>query len=101
MHWVVAEAIAAAAALHRRTGEEDYARRYAEWWAYAVDHLIDLERGSWHHELDAANRPQASVWPGKPDLYHAVQADPPPATARSRPVSPVRSAMSGAARAPA
>jgi sulfoquinovose isomerase len=74
MHWVTAEAIAAAAALHRRTGEEVYARRYAEWWAYARDHLLDRERGSWHHELDAANRPQASVWPGKPDLYHAVQA---------------------------
>ena len=74
MHWVVAEAIAAGAALHRRTGEEAYARRYAEWWAYARDHLLDRERGSWHHELDAANRPQASVWPGKPDLYHAVQA---------------------------
>ena len=33
-----------------------------------------MERGSWHHELDTSNRPQASVWPGKPDLYHAVQA---------------------------
>ncbi|MCY4724893.1 AGE family epimerase/isomerase [Nocardioides sp. STR2] len=74
MHWVVAEAIAAAAALHRRTGEEAYAEQYAEWWAYARDHLVDRERGSWHHELDAANRPQASVWAGKPDLYHAVQA---------------------------
>ena len=38
------------------------------------DHVIDLEAGSWHHELDPANRPAASVWPGKPDLYHAVQA---------------------------
>jgi sulfoquinovose isomerase len=74
MHWVVAEAIAAAAALHRRTGEEGYARHYAEWWAYAREHLLDRGRGSWHHELDASNRPQASVWPGKPDLYHAVQA---------------------------
>jgi sulfoquinovose isomerase len=74
MHWVVAEAIAAAAALHRRTGESAYAERYAEWWAFVVDHVRDLEGGSWHHELDPANRPQASVWPGKPDLYHAVQA---------------------------
>lgn len=74
MHWVVAESIAAAAALHRRTGEDGYARRYAEWWAYAREHLVDRERGSWHHELDASNRPQAHVWPGKPDLYHAVQA---------------------------
>ena len=100
MHWVVAEGIAAAAALHRRTGEEDYARRYAEWWAYARDHLIDLERGSWHHELDAANRPQASVWPGKPDLYHAVQATLLPRL----PLAPSLAravAMSGGLRAPA
>lgn len=74
MHWVAAEGIAAAAALHRRTGEEAYARRYAAWWAYAGEHLLDLERGSWHHELDPANHPRASVWRGKPDLYHAVQA---------------------------
>ena len=100
MHWVVAEGIAAAAALHRRTGEEEHARRYAEWWAYARDHLIDRERGSWHHELDAANRPQASVWPGKPDLYHAVQATLLPRL----PLAPSLAravAMSGGLRAPA
>ncbi len=74
MHWVAAEGIAAAAALHRRTGEPLHAERYAEWWGYVVDHLQDLEQGSWHHELDATNRPRATVWPGKPDLYHAVQA---------------------------
>jgi mannose/cellobiose epimerase-like protein (N-acyl-D-glucosamine 2-epimerase family) len=74
MHWVVAEGIAAAAALHRRTGEQAYADRCTEWWAYVVDHVRDLENGSWHHELDPSNRPRASVWPGKPDLYHAVQA---------------------------
>lgn len=74
MHWVAAEAISAAAVLHRRTGEDGYAQCHARWWQYAADHLLDLERGSWHHELDPANRPQASVWPGKPDLYHAVQA---------------------------
>ena len=45
MHWVVAEAIAAAAALHRRTGEEGYAARYAEWWRYVVDHVRDTEHG--------------------------------------------------------
>ncbi|NYE36962.1 mannose/cellobiose epimerase-like protein (N-acyl-D-glucosamine 2-epimerase family) [Nocardioides cavernae] len=74
MHWVAAEAIAAAAALHRRTGEEGYAQCHGSWWAYAAEHLLDLEQGSWHHELDPDNRPHASVWPGKPDLYHAVQA---------------------------
>ena len=30
--------------------------------------------GSWFHQLDRSNRPAASVWSGKPDLYHVVQA---------------------------
>jgi mannose/cellobiose epimerase-like protein (N-acyl-D-glucosamine 2-epimerase family) len=74
MHWVVAEGIAAAAALHRRTGHLQYAEWYAAWWDHVAEHVRDEARGSWHHELDADNRPTASVWPGKPDLYHAVQA---------------------------
>jgi sulfoquinovose isomerase len=74
MHWVVAEAIGAAAALHRATGEPVYAADYARWWDYAAEHLLDLRRGSWHHELSPTNTPSAEVWPGKPDLYHAFQA---------------------------
>ena len=74
MHWVVAEAIGAAAALHQSTGEARYADDYARWWDYAGDVVIDRERGSWHHELDASNTPSADVWPGKPDLYHAFQS---------------------------
>ena len=74
MHWVLAEGFAAAAALHQRTGEERYAELARTWWAYAERFLIDREHGSWHHQLDAENRVIATVWPGKPDLYHAVQA---------------------------
>ncbi|MGN8244794.1 AGE family epimerase/isomerase [Cellulomonas soli] len=74
MHWVVAEAISAASVLWARTGEGEYADLYALWWDYAHDHLIDAEHGSWFHELDTDNRPAGTVWPGKPDLYHAVQA---------------------------
>lgn len=74
MHWVVAEALAAAAALSRRTGEEQYDHWFARWWQYAEHHLVDRDAGSWHHQLDAHNRPAAGVWPGKPDLYHALQA---------------------------
>lgn len=74
MHWVVAEAINAAAALYTRTGEQRFADWYATWWDYVQRCLIDVERGSWVHELDTHNKPSATVWPGKPDLYHAVQA---------------------------
>lgn len=74
MHWVAAEAIGAAAALHQATGDSRYADDYARWWDYAGEFLVDRAHGSWHHELDASNVPSAEVWPGKPDLYHAFQA---------------------------
>lgn len=74
LHWVAAEGIAAAAALWRAIGEPRYADWHAKWWAYAQRYLVDLNHGSWHHELDPANRPAAGTWSGKPDVYHALQA---------------------------
>lgn len=74
MHWVAAEATAAAAALWEVTGEPVYARWYETWWDHIATVFRDRDRGSWHHELDADNVPGETVWSGKPDLYHAVQA---------------------------
>lgn len=74
LHWVLAEAIGAAAALYQRTGDVRYAERYAQWWDYAARYLHDETHGSWYHELGPDNTPSAQVWPGKADLYHAVQA---------------------------
>jgi len=74
MHWVLCEAVGAAEALRRVTGEQRYADDLARWWAYAEDNLVDHDLGSWHHELDSGNRPAATVWSGKPDVYHAYQA---------------------------
>lgn len=74
LHWVHAEASAAAAALLRRTGDAQYQRWYDCFWRFICEHLIDPVNGSWHHELDARNRPSETIWAGKPDLYHAYQA---------------------------
>jgi mannose/cellobiose epimerase-like protein (N-acyl-D-glucosamine 2-epimerase family) len=74
MHWVATEALAAAATLAEATGDPAYAICQEHWWSYAQAHLIDRERGSWHHELDPSNRPAAGTWAGKPDVYHAFQA---------------------------
>ena len=74
MHWVIAEAIAAAAALRRRSGEPAYEQWYRRFWDYAEGRFIDRRHGSWHHELGPDNRPAATVWSGKPDVYHALQA---------------------------
>lgn len=74
MHWVAAEAVSTAHALHEATGEQRWADAATTWWAYVDRCFVDHEHGSWHHELDAQNRPAATVWPGKPDVYHAYQA---------------------------
>jgi sulfoquinovose isomerase len=74
MHWVLTEGIGAAATLAAVTGEESYRRWCPIWWDYAERYLVDRELGSWHHELDRHNRPSATVWSGKPDAYHALQA---------------------------
>jgi mannose/cellobiose epimerase-like protein (N-acyl-D-glucosamine 2-epimerase family) len=74
MHWVVAEATATAAALHRATGEASYAGWYETWWDHVADHFRDEAGGSWWHELSPANEPSSLTWSGKPDIYHAFQA---------------------------
>ena len=74
MHWVLAEAIGAAAVLAARTGEDEYSRWYRAFWEYAQRYLIDTEDGAWRQELDPQNRPASTVWRGKPDVYHAYQA---------------------------
>ncbi|MHA6799568.1 AGE family epimerase/isomerase [Bounagaea algeriensis] len=74
MHWVIAEAIMAAAALHHRTGEAEHERWYRSFWDYAENHHIDRGAGSWLHEIAPDGSPSATVWPGKPDAYHAYHA---------------------------
>jgi len=74
LHWTLAEAVAAAGALLQRTGEFEYEQWYRRFWDYIDTWLIDRQHGSWHHQLGADNQPSHSIWPGKPDLYHAYQA---------------------------
>jgi len=73
MHWVAAEATAAAT-LHRATGDPSYADNFHKWWEYIRSYLVDHANGSWHHELSRTNGPSSTVCNGKPDVYHAVQA---------------------------
>jgi sulfoquinovose isomerase len=73
-HWVTAEAISAAATWTNLTGDPRYANQLQTWTTYAQSHLVDLEHGSWHHLLDPHNRPSYTMWSGKPDTYHALQA---------------------------
>lgn len=74
MHWTLAEAINTSAVLYRVSGETFYADMYASFMEYLDDKVIDHVNGSWYHQLDQNNRPIATVWPGKSDIYHALQA---------------------------
>ena len=74
MHWTLAEAINTSAVLYRVTGKAKYAQDYAEFMAYLDDKVLDPVNGSWYHQLDRNNNLLGTVWPGKSDLYHALQA---------------------------
>ena len=74
MHWTLAEAINTSAVLYRATGMDRYAADYAMFMQYLDETVVDHEKGSWFHQLDRNNHVMNTVWPGKPDLYHAFQA---------------------------
>lgn len=74
MHWTLAEAINTSAVLYRATGKQKYADDYARFMQYLDEKVLDHVNGSWFHQLDQNNRLIGTVWPGKSDLYHAVQA---------------------------
>ncbi|WP_348523771.1 AGE family epimerase/isomerase [Demequina litorisediminis] len=74
MHWVIAEAIGVAAALWRATRKPEYAADYERWWDFAGAHHLDTVQGSWWHEPAPDLSVSGTVWPGKVDVYHALQA---------------------------
>jgi sulfoquinovose isomerase len=74
LHWPLAEAIGAARYLYAATGNSAYARRYEQFWQLADSDYIDHDQGSWWHELDTEGRPATTIWAGKGDLYHSLQA---------------------------
>lgn len=74
MHWTLAEAINSSAVLFRVTGNEKYAKDYEAFMEYLDTYVIDHVNGSWFHQLDRNNKLLTTVWPGKSDIYHALQA---------------------------
>ena len=74
MHWTLAEAINTSATLYHVTKNEKYAADFAEFMEYLEDKVHDHVNGSWFHQLDRNNHVIGTVWPGKSDIYHALQA---------------------------
>ena len=74
MHWTLAEAINTSSVLFSITGNKRYADDFSSFMKYLDTVVLDHTCGSWYHQLDENNNPKDTVWPGKPDLYHAFQA---------------------------
>lgn len=74
MHWTLAEAINTSAVLYRVTGDTKYADDFAGYLQYLDERVHDKVNGSWFHQLDRENNVIGTVWPGKSDVYHALQS---------------------------
>lgn len=74
MHWTLAEAINTSAVLYHVTEKQKYADDFAAFMQYLDELVLDHELGSWFHQLNRNNQVIGTVWPGKSDLYHALQA---------------------------
>ena len=74
MHWTLAEAINTSSVLYRVTGDKKFATAYSEFLQYFDETVHDKVNGSWFHQLDENNKVKGTVWPGKSDIYHALQA---------------------------
>ena len=74
-YWVLAETIAASAALALRTGQDQFWTWYERAWAYADAHLIDHAHGAWYRVLDIDHRryDDKKSPPSKTD-YHPLAA---------------------------
>ena len=74
MHWTLAEGINTAAVLYHVTKKQEYADAYAAFMRYLDEKVLDHVNGSWFHQMNQNNQVTGTVWPGKPDIYHALQA---------------------------
>lgn len=72
MHWVVCEAISAAAILGQHFSQEDLIADLSDYWKIANKYFV--KSGFWLHELDQNNQPSFEIWKDNPDVYHAYNA---------------------------
>ncbi|WP_369139275.1 AGE family epimerase/isomerase [Modestobacter versicolor] len=89
MHWVVCEAVAAAAVRYAVTGDPRALTLQRRWADHGERRFLDPAVGSWHHELTPEGAVGTGTWAGKPDAYHLVQM-------LLLPGRPVRGSVTGA-----
>ncbi|WP_136440127.1 AGE family epimerase/isomerase [Pacificoceanicola onchidii] len=73
--WPVCEAIGVYASLLKIGGTTEDEAAYRKLWQFAEGHFVDHAKGGWFPELGEDGKPTARQFHGKPDIYHALQAD--------------------------
>ena len=53
---------------------QKYRYHLIQFMKYLDEKVLDHVNGSWFHQLDRENNLLETVWPGKSDIYHALQA---------------------------
>lgn len=72
--WPVSEAIGAVAALIKLDRQEADEIWYRRLWTFADAHFIDHDHGGWFPEIDDKGAVTSTIFAGKPDIYHSLQA---------------------------
>lgn len=72
--WPACEAIGAASFLLDHGAEPSHEEWYRRIWNLVADHHLDREHGGWHEQLTEDLQPAHTLFAGKADIYHALQA---------------------------
>jgi mannose/cellobiose epimerase-like protein (N-acyl-D-glucosamine 2-epimerase family) len=73
--WPMCEGAAAAHFVNQHLPADDfYEDSYRLIWSTIANRFIDHENGGWHEELTEDLVPAHTLFPGKGDIYHALQA---------------------------
>ena len=72
--WPVTEAIGAVAALITMDKMPEDEMWYRKLWTYANETLVDHKHGGWFPAVDEDGNVVTSIFDGKPDIYHSLQA---------------------------
>jgi mannose/cellobiose epimerase-like protein (N-acyl-D-glucosamine 2-epimerase family) len=73
--WPMCEAAGAAHFLNEHLpADEFYEDSYRRIWSTIANSFLDHQHGGWHEELTETLSPANTLFPGKGDIYHALQA---------------------------
>jgi mannose/cellobiose epimerase-like protein (N-acyl-D-glucosamine 2-epimerase family) len=72
--WPMAEGVGAASFLTQHAPSDLHEESYRMLWNGIANNFLDREKGGWHEELTEDLRPAHTIFAGKADIYHALQA---------------------------